>query len=134
MTTKFDDSLAILGLNQNATIEDIKLVYRKLAKIYHPDLKKKDPTNYEDFLKIQKAYDYLIQNFTKIPVQEKNSIQNFSSKANLSQEFNTLFQDFEDLIQSFRSDFSRTSVDFPEPFVDLKKILKERDKREGIFF
>ena len=134
MTTKLDDCLAILGLNQYATLEDIKLAYRKLAKKHHPDLKKIDSKNYDDFLKIKNAYEYLIQNFPKIPIQKKKSVIYFSNKSNFSRDITNFFQDFADIIQSYRKSFSRTSVDRPEPFVDLKRILKEKEEKERYFF
>ena len=113
MTTKLDDCLAILGLNQDATLEDIKLTYRKLAKMYHPDLNKTDPKNYGDFLKIKNAYEYLIRNFPKISIQKKKSVIYFSNQSDFNREITTFFQDFEDIIQSYRKIFSKTSVDHP---------------------
>ncbi len=132
--TKFDDCLNILGLNQDATLEDTKLAYHKLAKKYHPDLKKINPKNYDDFLKIKNAYEYLIQNFPKISSQKEKSVIYFSNRSNFNREITTFFQDFEDIIQSYRKTFSRNSIDQPEPFVDLKGILKEKEKKERYFF
>lgn len=49
----------ILGLPLNATLEDVKLAYRKLAKKFHPDLNNGDDYFNNHFLKIQEAYDFL---------------------------------------------------------------------------
>ena len=50
----------LLGLEPNAGIQEIKRAYRKLAKIYHPDLNL--PTSdREKFIEITKAYDRLIE-------------------------------------------------------------------------
>ena len=60
------EALKILGLNENATADDIKKAYRKLAKIYHPDRQPQGSSEddlkkaAEKFEEIDKAYDYLL--------------------------------------------------------------------------
>ena len=49
----------ILGLNKNATAEEIKASYRRLAMLYHPDKNKGDKEKEEKFKKISFAYDTL---------------------------------------------------------------------------
>ncbi len=57
--------LRILGLNENATLEDIKRAYKNLAKKYHPDVsKEKDAEN--KFKEIQEAYNFLSENYERI--------------------------------------------------------------------
>lgn len=46
----------ILGLNSKANLSEIKIAFRKLAKLYHPD---KNPNGIEHFTKILKAYEVL---------------------------------------------------------------------------
>ena len=48
-----------LGLDNNATEDDIKKAYRKLAKQYHPDLHPNDPTAAEKFKEINEANETL---------------------------------------------------------------------------
>lgn len=50
---------AVLGIAQTAKDEDIKLAYRKLAKIWHPDQNHSDPRAQEVFAEINNAYQLL---------------------------------------------------------------------------
>ncbi len=52
------DPYEILGIDKNATQDDIKHAYRTLAKKYHPDINK-EPGAEEKFKEIQGAYDIL---------------------------------------------------------------------------
>ncbi|XP_037931994.1 dnaJ protein homolog 1-like [Teleopsis dalmanni] len=52
------DYYKILGINKNATEEEIKKAYRKLALKYHPD-KNKSPQAEERFIEIAEAYEVL---------------------------------------------------------------------------
>ncbi|MEJ5169015.1 MAG: DnaJ domain-containing protein, partial [Arcobacteraceae bacterium] len=47
-----------LELKENATADEIKKAYRKLARKYHPDVNK-DPSAEEKFKEINAAYEVL---------------------------------------------------------------------------
>ena len=49
----------ILGVSQNASLKDIKVAFRRLARQYHPDLNPDDPVAAEKFKQISQAYDVL---------------------------------------------------------------------------
>lgn len=50
----------ILGVDPHASEEEIKKAYRKLARVYHPDLNPKRPrTSHERFKRLQEAFDVL---------------------------------------------------------------------------
>ena len=49
----------ILGVSQSASLKDIKVAFRRLARQYHPDLNPNDPVAAEKFKQISQAYDVL---------------------------------------------------------------------------
>lgn len=49
----------VLGVSRNATPEDIKKAFRKLARTYHPDVNPGDKVAEEKFKDINEAYDIL---------------------------------------------------------------------------
>jgi molecular chaperone DnaJ len=55
MATQTKDFYRILGVAENASPEEIKKAYRKLAKQYHPDANPNDPTAAERFKEISEA-------------------------------------------------------------------------------
>ena len=56
---KDKDYYKILEIQEDASEEEIKLAYRRLAKKYHPDLNKTDPKAKEKFIELHNAYDTL---------------------------------------------------------------------------
>jgi len=59
MTMSETDYYKILGLNKNASDEEIKKAYRKLAMKYHPDHAQDDQSAEEKFKQISEAYAVL---------------------------------------------------------------------------
>lgn len=61
MAIKYQDYYKILGINRNATQEEIRKAYRKLARKYHPDLKppEKKAEAEKKFKEINEAYEVL---------------------------------------------------------------------------
>jgi len=55
----YKDYYKLLGVSKNATQEEIKKSYRKLAKQYHPDANKDNPEATEKFKGIGEAYEVL---------------------------------------------------------------------------
>ncbi|HZZ94300.1 MAG TPA: DnaJ C-terminal domain-containing protein [Usitatibacter sp.] len=55
---KYKDYYAILGVARDASADDIRKAYRKLAQKYHPDVSK-DPQGEEKFKEVAEAYQTL---------------------------------------------------------------------------
>lgn len=53
------DYYKIMGLKRDASEKDIKTAYRRLARKYHPDLNKDDPSAEEKFKELGEAYEVL---------------------------------------------------------------------------
>jgi curved DNA-binding protein len=54
-----NDYYKILGVDRNATLEDIKKAYRKQAKKYHPDANPNNPQAEARFKEVNEAYEVL---------------------------------------------------------------------------
>ncbi len=61
-----EKSYELFGLNSSASIDEIKSIYRQLAKKIHPDLNPHDPKARDRFNTLNQAYQLLIAAHSKI--------------------------------------------------------------------
>src|ERR1700683_5180129 len=59
MAVKFRDYYEVLGVARGASDEDIKKSFRKLARLYHPDVAKTKKGAEDKFKEINEAYEVL---------------------------------------------------------------------------
>jgi molecular chaperone DnaJ len=80
------DPYEVLGLQRNATKEEVKHAYRRLAKKYHPDMNVDNPLAdlaEEKFKEIQQAYDD-IMNGSSSSYQTNNNYYNNDSNSSFT--------------------------------------------------
>lgn len=73
---KYKDYYNVLGLDKNATSDEIKKAYRKLAKKYHPDANPNDKNAEEKFKEVSEAYEVLGD------AEKRKKYDNFGSEVN----------------------------------------------------
>lgn len=56
-----DKCYQLLGLNANASLEEIKTSYRKLALRYHPDVNQNNQEAHQRFVELNQAYNFLLR-------------------------------------------------------------------------
>ena len=103
------DYYETLGVSKSASQDDIKSAYRKLAKLYHPDLHPNDPDCAQKFKEINEAYEVLGDSNKRSNYDQFGSANGpgdfggfGSSGGGFGQRFNTgSFSGFEDIFDMF---------------------------------
>ena len=137
-----DKNYEILGVNKNASDEEIKMVYKKLVKKYHPDRHVNNPLAElaeEQFKKINNAYEAISEyrkNKKKFLNKNSNNSNNHRQYRDDSNEFDKFGFDKEgyDREGYDRKGFDKFGFDkfgFDKEGYDRKGFDKEGYDREG---
>ena len=94
------DYYEVLGVNRNASPEEIKRAYRKVALRYHPDKNPGDKTAEEKFKEASNAYDVLSD-------PEKRKIYDIRGHAGVHNAGFQGYTNFEDIFTNFGDVFGR---------------------------
>lgn len=114
------DYYSILGVPKNASEQEIKRAYRKLALKYHPDTNKDDPEAEEKFKEINEAYSVLSSKEEREKYDtfgESFSFMGGSQRARNAQQdiFEQMFKEF------FERSRSDRSAQFKQTFTTKQK-------------
>jgi len=115
-----EDYYETLGISRNATLEEIKTAYRRLALKYHPDKNPGDKIAEERFKSLSEAYQVLADT-------EKRQLYDLYGHAGLAGLDMGGFSGFEDIFSSFGEVFEdffgfgrRRGRTRPQPGADLR--------------
>lgn len=105
MADKKRDYYEVLGVNKNASADEIKKAYRKLAIKYHPDKNPGDKIAEEKFKEATEAYEVLRDDKKRSAYDQYG----FDGLSGMGFDFSSMGGDFEDL---FGGDFSTIFENF----------------------
>ena len=119
------DYYKILGVNKTTSQDDIKKVYRRLAKKYHPDLNPDDPEAERKFKEVNEAYETL-GDADKRSVYDGKSENTQTEPVKKSQ---TKTQSKAPAGGSFTQDLYEQMMRQSKDFFDVEKQAKEKKVR-----
>jgi len=98
------DYYEVLGVQKNATKDDIKKAYRKLAIQYHPDKNPGDKTAEEKFKEATEAYEILADDQKKA-AYDQFGFAGVEGMSGGQSDYSSVFRGFEDIFGDFSSIF-----------------------------
>jgi molecular chaperone DnaJ len=98
------DYYEVLGIQKNASKDDIKKAYRRLAVANHPDKNPGDKAAEERFKEATEAYE-IISDDQKRAAYDQFGFAGVDGMGQGGQDFSNIYRDFEDIFGGF-GDFS----------------------------
>jgi molecular chaperone DnaJ len=98
------DYYEVLGVQRNASKEDIKKAYRKLAIQYHPDRNPGSKEAEEKFKEATEAYEVLADD-KKRQTYDQFGFAGIEGMGGAAHDFSSVFRDFEDIFGDFSGIF-----------------------------
>lgn len=119
------DYYSILGVSPQATPEEIKKAYRRLALQYHPDRNPGNPQAEEEFKRVSEAYAVLIDPSKRAQYDRMRSggdygYRDYDFAYSQEEIFRTFFSNREawDIFQELQRELSKMGVRFDEDFLN----------------
>lgn len=120
------DYYEILGVSKNATEEEIKAAYRRLAKIYHPDVAQNKEEAEKKFKEINEAFQVLIDPEKRKLYDKYGTIENIPT-ANYRTSSVDIFDIFSDIFDDFIFGTTKERYKQYSPLDELYKPQRGRD-------
>ncbi|MBN1685556.1 MAG: molecular chaperone DnaJ, partial [Spirochaetales bacterium] len=98
------DYYEVLNVPRNASKEEIKKAYRKLAIMYHPDRNPNNPEAEEQFKESTDAYE-ILSNDQKRQAYDQFGFAGVEGMGGGTHDYSTVFRDFEDIFGDFSGIF-----------------------------
>lgn len=114
----FKDYYKILGVSPDASLNDIKKAYRKLAMLYHPDRNPGNKESEDKFKEIAEAYQVLTD------PEKRQEFDNLRSFGRYKKKSSSTFTDFSDS-DLFGSDFEPSYKKYYKTHEDPDKLWEE---------
>ncbi len=114
------DYYEVLGVDQGASLDEIKKSYRNLTKQYHPDVNPGNKSAEEKFKEIAEAYTVLSD------AQKREQYDRFGHEGVRSSGF-----DFNNIWQNFRVDFDFGLSDIFDTFFEASRTSRPRRPARG---
>ena len=116
-----EDPYEVLGLPRDASVEQIKSAYRKLALKYHPDkqtsVHDKEKCN-ETFTKIANAYEILSD-------ERRRATYDRNAHGGRSEQQHSQYQPFSGMFSGFRGSFNHDFFSETDPFEVFRRAFSE---------
>lgn len=128
-----DDPYSVLGVDRNASDEEIKKAYRRLAKQYHPDLHPNDPEATKKMQQINAAYEQ-IKNPSKYTAgtQGTSSSGGQTSYGGYGSPFDDIFRQWQQQAQQQAGQFHSTGAQAAYRYIQYNRFQEARNALESV--
>jgi curved DNA-binding protein len=117
------DYYKILGIDKNATHEEIKKAYRRLARKYHPDLNPNDKSAKSNFQRINEAHEVLSD------PEKRKKYDQFGKDWQHAEQFEKAQQNQKQSSRTYRTKYS--DIQFEDDFSEFFKSMFGEETGSG---